>query len=473
MSLLLEQLRSLLGPQGLIVSGLNNEISINANDFNESSIENRPTDGWGAQECLSPAIVRPKTTQQLSGVLKLCHKAGQKVVTHGGCTNMTRGCASATDELVISLERMTAIESVDITNRTMTVQAGVPLQTVQEQAEAIGLFFALDLGARGTATIGGNIATNAGGNQVIRYGMAREQVLGLEVVLADGRILSSMNHMLKNNAGYDLKHLFIGSEGTLGIVTRAVLRLRPQMPSCTTALVATDQFSNMSQLLNHMEQALGGKLSAFETLWQSYYRIACKGDNIGQPPLPNNHPFYILIEASGANAESDSEQFLEALENALSQGLITDAVLAESIKQQQTMWAIRDNIPALFAYQPLVLFDVSLPISEMEGYLDEMQNNIDAIDNQLFVATLGHLGDGNLHVAVELGDILESRKIEIEKAVYAPLAKRQGSISGEHGIGLEKKPYLSICRTDTELEVMKQLKQLFDPQRILNCGKVL
>ena len=162
----------------------------------------------------------------------------------------------------------------------------------------------------------------------------------------------------------------------------------------------------------------------------------------------------------------------------MSQGLITDAVLAESLQQQQTMWAIRDNIPALFAYQPLVLFDVSLPISEMESYLNEMQNNINAIDNQLFVATLGHLGDGNLHVAIELGDVelgndLENRKVEIEKAVYAPLEKRQGSISGEHGIGLEKKPYLSICRTDTEIEVMKQLKQLFDPQHILNCDKVI
>ena len=462
MSLLLEKLHSLLGPQGLI----------------NTAIEHRPTDGWGAQECLSPVIVRPETTQQLSDVMKLCHEAGQKVVIHGGCTNMTRGCASTTDELVISLERMTTVESVDITNRTMTVQAGVPLQTVQKQAEANGLFFALDLGARGTATIGGNIATNAGGNQVIRYGMAREQVLGLEVVLADGRILSSMNHMLKNNAGYDLKHLFIGSEGTLGIVTRAVLRLRPQMPSCTTALVATDKFSNMSQLLNHMEQALGGKLSAFETLWQSYYHIACKGGNIGQPPLPDNHPFYILIEASGANAESDSEQFLHALESAMSQGLITDAVLAESLHQQQTMWAIRDNIPALFAYQPLVLFDVSLPISEMEGYLKEMQNNINAIDNQLFVATLGHLGDGNLHIAIELGETelkrdAEIRRLAVEQAIYAPLTKRQGSISGEHGIGLEKKPYLSICRTDTEIEVMKQLKQMFDPQCILNRGKVI
>jgi len=466
MSALLENLLSLLGPEGLIKSGLN-----------ETNIKGRPTDGWGAQECLSPAIIRPKTTQQLSDVMKLCHKAGQKVVTHGGCTNMTRGCASTKDELVVSLERMTNIESIDIANRTMTVQAGVPLQTIQETADKNHLFFALDLGARGTATIGGNIATNAGGNQVIRYGMAREQVLGLEVVLADGRILSSMNHMLKNNAGYDLKHLFIGSEGTLGIVTRAVLRLRPQMPSRTTALAVTDQFSRMSQLLNHMEQALGGKLSAFETLWQSYYRIACKGENIGQPPLPDNHPFYILIEASGANAESDSEQFLQALESAMSQGLITDAVPAESLQQQQTMWAVRDNIPALFAYQPLILFDISLPISEMEGYLEEMQNNIAAIDEQLFVATLGHLGDGNLHVAVELGNIeengIEARKRSIERALYTPLTKRQGSISGEHGIGLEKKPYLSICRSTTEIEVMKQLKQLFDPKDILNSGKVI
>tara|TARA_R110001592_G_scaffold321037_1_gene599380 strand:- start:122541 stop:123953 length:1413 start_codon:yes stop_codon:yes gene_type:complete len=470
MSALLEKLRSLLGPAGLLEQHADNGIKL------------RPTDGWGAQECQSTAVIRPENTQQLSDVMKLCHQVGQKVVTHGGCTNMTRGCVSSKNELVISLERMTTIESVDIANRTMTVQAGVPLQTVQETAAAKDLFFALDLGARGTATIGGNIATNAGGNQVIRYGMAREQVLGLEVVLADGRILSCMNQMLKNNAGYDLKHLFIGSEGTLGIITRAVLRLRPQMPSKTTALVATDLFSNMPRLLNHMEQALGGTLSAFETLWQSYYRIACQGENIGTPPLNDQHPFYILIEGCGANTEIDNEQFLQALESAMSQELITDAVLAESIQQQQTMWAIRDNIPALFAYQPLILFDVSLPISEMEGYLKEMHNNITAIDDQLFVATLGHLGDGNLHVAVELGQVAlgnaeesntEARKHAIEQAVYAPLTKRQGSISGEHGIGLEKKPYLSICRTDTEIEIMKQLKQLFDPKDILNCGKVI
>jgi len=470
MSALLENLRTLLGPKGLIDS---------STPTSERNIKHRATDSWGAQECHSPAILRPANTQELSDIMKLCHEHGQKVVTHGGCTNMTRGCVTTKDELVISLERMTSIENIDIDNRTMTVQAGVPLQTIQETSEQNNLFFALDLGARGTATIGGNIATNAGGNQVIRYGMTREQVLGLEIVLADGRILSSMNHMLKNNAGYDLKHLFIGSEGTLGIITRAVLRLRPQMPSKTTAFVATDQFCKMPRLLNHMEQALGGKLSAFETLWQSYYRIACQSEHIGIPPLNNQYPFYILIEGCGANTEADNEQFLQALDSAMSQELITDAVLAESLQQQKTMWAIRDNIPALFAYQPMTLFDISLPISEMESYLTEMENNVRAIDDQLFIATLGHLGDGNLHVAVGLQVISRpentglNRKEEIENAVYAPLQQHSGSISGEHGIGLEKKPYLHLSRNQTEIDIMKQLKVLFDPKSLLNSGKII
>tara|TARA_R110000822_G_scaffold59736_34_gene149221 strand:+ start:12486 stop:13859 length:1374 start_codon:yes stop_codon:yes gene_type:complete len=454
---ILDKILALLGPKGVLVEGRST----------------RATDGWGAQECLAPAIIRPTNTKELSEVMKLCYAQGQKVVTHGGCTNMTRGCTTGENELAISMERMTAIESVDITNRTMTVQAGVSLQTVQETAETNDLFFALDLGARGTATIGGNIATNAGGNQVIRYGMAREQVLGLEVVLADGRILSSMNQMLKNNAGYDLKHLFIGSEGTLGIITRANLRLRPRMPVCTSALVATDQFAKMPKLLNHMETSLGGKLSAFETLWQSYYAIACRGSNMGQPPLPDNYPFYILIEGTGAHQTTDSEQFLQALETAMSEHLIVDAVLAESGQQQQAMWAIRDNISALMSYHPMVLFDVSLPIGEMECYLTEMQKNLNAINGGQFVATLGHLGDGNLHVAVQLGEETATRKAAVENAVYEPLKSRGGSISGEHGIGLEKKPYLHFSRNEVEIDVMHQLKQLFDPKCILNCGKVL
>ncbi len=457
MSQLLDQIRTITGPEGVLTQGVNQ----------------RPTDGWGTRECMAPAIVRPATTGELSEIMKLCHKAGQKIVTQGGCTNMTRGCVAGTDELVISMERMNHIDAIDPVNRTMTVQSGVPLQRVQEHAETHGLFFALDLGARGTATIGGNIATNAGGNQVIRYGMTREQVLGLEVVLSDGRILSSMNQMLKNNAGYDLKHLFIGSEGTLGIVTRAVLRLRPHMPARVSGLVATDQFSKMAALLNHMEQCLGGKLSAFETMWHNYYDIACRGQNMGQPPLPDNYPFYILIEATGAHQASDTEQFLLALDTAMSEGLIVDAVLAESGQQQQAMWAIRDNIPALMAFQPIVLFDISLPISEMEGYLGDMQKNLRAISQDLFIAILGHLGDGNLHVAVQLNEGSLSGKTAVEHAVYAPLQSRGGSISGEHGIGLEKKNYLHFSRNKVEVEIMRQLKQLLDPTGILNCGKII
>ncbi len=457
MKSLMKELRQLLGPAGVV----------------EEDIGQRPTDGWGTTGCLAPAILRPANTRELSEVMKRCSAAGQKVVTHGGCTNMTRGCEASSQELVISLERMTAIESVDIANRTMTVQAGVPLEVVQQRAEAEGLFFALDLGARGSATIGGNIATNAGGNQVIRYGMTREQVLGLEVVLADGRILSSMNQMLKNNAGFDLKQLFIGSEGTLGIITRAVLRLRPLLPVATTALVATDHFHNMPKLLSYIERALGGKLSAFETLWQSYYRIACGGEYKGPAPLSEDYPFYVLLESSGIDQDTDRKLLLDALQEALTQGLICDAVLAETGQQQQALWAIRDNIPSLQPFQPIILFDISLPISEMEGYLADMEQNIKAIDSNLFIATLGHLGDGNLHVAVELGSDSEERRQAVELAVYQPLEQRQGSISGEHDIGLEKKPYLHLCRNEVEIQLMKQLKEMLDPQCLLNCGKVI
>lgn len=449
---LIQQISQLLGPSGVLTSNINQ----------------RPTDGWGNTHCHSPAIIRPANTQQLSDVMKQCFAVKQPVVVHGGCTNMTRACESNGDQLVISLERMNQVESIDTCNRTITVGAGTPLQRVQEVVQQHGLFFALDLGARGTATIGGNIATNAGGNQVIRFGMAREQVLGLEVVLADGRILSSMNQMLKNNAGFDLKQLFIGSEGCLGIVTRAVLRLRPLLPVKTTAFVATDTFSHMPRLLSLMEIQLAGKLTSFECLWQSYYRLAIRGDGIpNTPPIPPNHPFYILIEASGNQPQQDKEQLLEALNVAMEQRIITDAVIAESEQQRQNLWAIRDNIPSLQQFAPLMLFDVSLPIGNMEHYLAEVTQRIHNIDT-LYVATLGHLGDGNLHIAVELGNHTEKRRRDIEHAIYQPLQEANGSISGEHGIGLEKKPYLSLCRSAEEITVMQSLKQLFDPYNMLN-----
>lgn len=239
---------------------------------------------------------------------------------------------------------MNAIEAIDPVGGTMTVQAGVALQRVQEAAAAHDLQFALDLGARGSCTIGGNIATNAGGVRVIRYGMMRQQVLGLEAVLADGRVISSMNHMLKNNAGYDLKQLFIGSEGTLGIVTRAVLKLQPTQPSEQTALVACPSFEALTGLLQQMGRQLGGALGTFEVMWRNHYRLLTEESGRHAPPLATTSPYYALIESLGVDDDSNAARFNQALESAFDDGLIQDAVVAHSETQRQGLWAIREDI---------------------------------------------------------------------------------------------------------------------------------
>jgi FAD/FMN-containing dehydrogenase len=451
-----ERLKALLGPSGVVEAP-----SISA------------VGNWRGHPYSSPLLLRPANTEQVAEVLRLCNQHRQPLVIQGGLSSMVGGTSSAKSEISLSLERLQKIETIDTLGRTMTVESGVRLQAVQEAAAGEGLFFALDLGARGSATIGGNIATNAGGNQVIRYGMAREQVLGLEVVLADGTILSSMNHLLKNNAGYDLKHLFIGSEGTLGIVTKAVLRLRPAMPARNTALVATDEFDKLPRLLSHIESALGGKLSAFEAIWDNYYQLAIQGPHLGAPPLAQCHPYYALIESSGSDGETDAAAFLSALESALSASLINDAVLAKSEKEQGALWAIRDNIDSLAAIAPVIIFDVGLPIGAMEDYLKHIEAALKSQLGLTQLAVFGHLGDSNLHIVVgtETEDIAVYHRIE--EILYAPLQTLGGSISAEHGIGLEKKRYLHYSRNAEEIATMRLLKKTFDPHNILNPGKVL
>ncbi len=451
-----EQLKALLGPSGVVESP-----SIAA------------VGNWRGHSYDSPLLLRPQTTEQVAAILRLCNQHQQAVVVHGGLSGMVGGTSSADNEICISLERMQKIEALDTLGRTMTVESGVRLQEAQEAAAAENLFFALDLGARGSATIGGNIATNAGGNQVIRYGMAREQVLGLEVVLADGTILSSMNHLLKNNAGYDLKQLFIGSEGTLGIVTKAVLRLRPAMPARNTALVATDQFDKLPRLLSHIESALGGKLSAFEAIWDNYYQLATQGPHLGAPPLEQRHSYYALIESSGSDAEGEAEVFLAALESALNTDLIQDAVLAKSETEQDALWAIRDNIDSLAAIAPVIIFDVGLPIGAMEHYLKHIGAELKSQLGLSKIAVFGHLGDSNLHIVVgtETEDITVYHRVE--EILYAPLQALGGSISAEHGIGLEKKRYLHYSRNAEEIATMQLLKRTFDPNNILNPGKII
>lgn len=418
------------------------------------------------------AIIRPANTQEVSRVMELAHAAGQKVIAWGGKTGLVEG-GHADGELALSLERLNAIDSIDPIGGTMSVQAGVPLQKVCEAAEEAGFFFPLDLGARGSATIGGNIATNAGGNRVIRYGMTRALVLGLEAVLADGTIVSSMNRLIKNNAGYDLKQLFIGTEGTLGIVTRAVVRLHSKPLSQDTGLVGVESFENLPKLLRHMEARLGGTLSAYEVMWDGFYQLVTNEPAAGRSPLEGRYPYYVLVEAMGGDQEADTPRFEHALMGALEEGIICDAVIAKSDSERGAMWALRDDVGQVLHHYPIFTFDVSLPIADMEAYVAGLETSFDATwpDNKLFV--FGHLGDGNLHVIIGVGDESPATRKAVEQIVYAPLQKIGGSVSAEHGIGLEKREYLALSRGPEEIALMRLLKKSLDPKGILNPGKVL
>lgn len=455
---ILSALERELGPGGLIVG---------------EEVSTRFT-GWGREgPCLARAVVRPSSTEQVSAVLRLCHAADQPVVVQGGMTGLVDGAVPTSDELALSLERLTGIEEVDVVGRTMTVQAGVPLQTIQERARESGLLFPLDMGARGSCTIGGNVSTNAGGNRVIRYGMARALILGLEAVLADGTVISSMNHMIKNNAAYDLKHLFIGSEGTLGIVTRVVLRLWPAPRSHDAALLAVPDLAGVTRLLSAVDAGLGGALSAFEVLWEEFYQLVTTPPAKGQPILPHGSPYYVLVDTLGADPEADAARFERVLGDCLEQGLITDAVVASSVPEREALWALRDDVEQLFQLNPLFVFDVSLAIRDMEGYVQEMRDGLTGAWPDHRCVVFGHLGDGNLHIAVTVGDGSKEAKRQVEQLVYGPLQPRHGSVSAEHGIGLEKQPYLHLSRTPEEIALMRIVKNALDPKAILNRGRVL
>lgn len=425
------------------------------------------------QGVVPKALVRPASTDEVITLLKLCHANNQPIVPQGGLTGLVNGADTCVDDIAISLERMNKIEEIDEASRTMTVQAGVPLQTVQEAAESHGLMFPLDLGARGTATIGGNVSTNAGGNRVIRYGMMRDQILGMEVVLADGTLVSSMNKIIKNNTGYDIKQLFIGAEGTLGIVTRLVLRLRPQPVSQDMAFIAVNSFAEVTALLNHLDSKLGGTLSAFEVLWQDFYKLVTSPPAKGRPPVAQDYPYYILVESLGGDINIDGKRFMATMEQAMEDGMIADAVIATSQAERDTMWALRDDVLQVAQNYPIFTFDVSVSLNKMESYVDELKQSLNSRWPHHTCMIFGHLGDGNLHVIVGIGDGSPAAKKAVEEAVYSGLRDRGGSVSAEHGIGLQKKPYLSWSRNDPELALMHLIKNALDPKGILNRGKVL
>jgi FAD/FMN-containing dehydrogenase len=451
---LIEQLRAVVGEGGILLG--------------QDVISRHP--GFFMTRIEAEVLVRPADAGQVSKVLALCNAARQPVVVQGGMSGWVRATQTRPGDLILSLERMNKIESLDLANRTAVVQAGVILESFQDQLEPHGLTFPLDLGGRGSCQLGGNAATNAGGVRVIRYGMMREQVLGIEVVLADGRIISSLNRMIKNNTGYDLKQLFIGSEGTLGVITRLVLRLRERPSSSNTAMVCATHFEQIARLLRHMDGALGGQLSAFELLDNNFYRVNT-GPGRHQPPLPSDKPFYAIIESLGAHQARDTELFERALEAGIEQGLVDDAVMARSEREKQSIWDIREDLEHIVRdFRPFHAFDVSLPVGDMDEYMRRVTARLHGIWPQGSIAFLGHVGDGNLHIAIGAGG--EEDRARVEACVYQPLADFGGSVSAEHGIGLEKKDWFPISRSAVERGLMRELKDLLDPNGILNPGKI-
>jgi FAD/FMN-containing dehydrogenase len=445
-----------------------------ANVLTGDAVASRATSWIDPAPLQAFALVRPQSTAEVAAVLARCHAARQPVITYGGGTNLVHATASTGADVLLSLERMATITAIDVQNRTLTAQAGAPLQRVQEAAAAHDLLFPLDLAARGSATIGGCIAMNAGGVRVLRYGVMRDLVLGLEAVLADGTVLSSMNQMLKNNAGYDLKQLFIGSEGTLGVVTQAVLRLFPAPTTRATALLGVQEFGQVVALLNHLQRDLGGALASFEVLWRDYYRLTTTPPAPTRPPLGQNYPYYVLVETLGGDPYGDDQRFTCALDRAADSALFVDAVVAGSAAQRDELWRVREDSEQIERQHHLTFgYDVSLPVAAMERYVFDVRSALAREFGQdVCCWVYGHLGDGNLHINVWAPALQADAAGRVAAIVYDPLRSVQGTISAEHGIGLEKKDYLALCRTPAEIATMRLLKRTLDPHNILNPGKV-
>jgi len=432
----------------------------------------RATSYWDSSPAKAIALLRPKTTAEVSAALRLCYDNNQPVVTQGGMTNCVRSADSRDDEVIMSLERMNSIESIDVLGSTAIVGAGVVLQTLQEACLEKDMLFPLDLGARGSCTVGGNAATNAGGINVLRFGMMRNLVLGMEVVLADGTILSSMNQMLKNNAGYDLKQLFIGSEGTLGVITRLVLKLSPRPVTCYSTLLALEDFGKVTALLQKVRRDLSDTLSAFEVMWGEYYQ-GVTGEQGHRSPLGRDHNYYILIEAEGGDSETDEGRFNRMLESCYEAGLMVDAVIPKSEAERRALWDIRENFEPILDLKPIFLYDISLPIVEMHDYVKSVEISLKAKWSDCEFYVLGHIADGNLHFFIRPNTEIENLHYACDEFVYGALTKHRGSVSAEHGIGLEKIGWLTHSRTQEELALMNRLKRTLDRKNILNRGRVL
>ena len=430
----------------------------------------------------TPLVARPASTAEVAAVLVICNELRVGVVPHGGNTGYCGGATPGErgDEIVLSLRRMNRVREVDADNFSITVEAGCLLAEVQAAAESAGRFFPLSLGSEGSCQIGGNLSTNAGGLNALRYGVARELALGLEVVLADGRVIDGLTCLRKDNTGYDLRDLFIGAEGTLGVITAASLRLFPRPRTVETAFLAVPGLAAAVQLLARLREATGDAVTSFEFLPRIAVELAVRHIPGVADPLDGAYHAYVLCEASTARDDPALRGLLEAtLEQAMADGLVLDAVLAESLAQRAALWKLRESVPeAQRAEGASIKHDVSVPVAALPRFATEATAAVLAIVPDGRMVAYGHVGDGNLHfnVSVPAGgdpDAFLARAPAIHDAVHAIVRRFRGSISAEHGIGRLKRAALARHKAAVELEVMRTIKAALDPKGILNPGKVL
>jgi len=437
-----------------------------------------PRDLWhGKAAC----VVRPGTAQEVAAVLGYADANGLKIVPQGGNTGLVGG--QITDEsgtqILLSLNRLDKIREIDPASNTMIVEAGVTLQKVQEAAESVDRLFPLSLAAEGSCTIGGNLASNAGGTAVLAYGNARDLVTGLEVALADGKLLNNLSKLRKDNTGYDLKHVFMGSEGTLGVITAAVVKLYPRPRAVETALIGLDSPEKCLELLM-LAQAMGGPdLKTFEFMSRFGIEIVVKHTDGAREPLEGQHNWYVLLELASQSEAGLNDKMMALLEAAFEKEIIEDAVVAASLDQRKAFWTLRENLSEKQKHEGgSIKHDVCLPVALVPAFLAEADPVVEKVIPGARPVPFGHMGDGNVHynvsqpVGADKAAYL-ARWEELNEAVHAVVTRMNGSISAEHGVGVLKRDLLPGIKDPVALEVMRRFKTALDPKGTLNPGKVL
>jgi FAD/FMN-containing dehydrogenase len=426
----------------------------------------------------TPLVLRPGSTAEVAAICKLASEHGIALVPQGGNTGLVGGQTPHNGEVVLSLKRLDRIREIDIASNTMTCEAGVVLQVAQQKAAEVDRLFPLSLGAEGSCTIGGNLSTNAGGTAALAYGVAREMALGLEVVLADGRVLNGLSKLKKDNTGYDLRNLFIGAEGTLGIITAATLKLFPKPRAIETAFVGLKSPAAALKLLSIAQAEAAGSLTSFELMAEIALDFSVKHSAGVRDPLGERHAWYVLMELS--SPREDVRATLESiLEKGLEDGIVDDAALADSLSQRQGFWKLRDEMS--WAQKPeggSIKHDISVPVAAVPEFIAEANAAVVKLMPGARPVPFGHLGDGNIHynvsqpVGANTADFL-ARWHEVNAVVFAIVLRMGGSISAEHGIGVLKRDELPDVKDATAIALMRQLKAMLDPQGIMNPGKVL